>query len=64
MKKRLKFLDHYLTLWIFLSMFIGVFAGWLSHGVAEFWNSMSSGTTLVNVAFWFKKKYFIIEATT
>lgn len=50
MKKRLKFLDRYLTLWIFLAMFIGVFAGWLSPNVAEFWNSMSSGTTNIPIA--------------
>jgi len=49
-QKRLKFLDRYLTLWIFLAMFIGVFAGWLSPGVAEFWNSMSSGTTNIPIA--------------
>lgn len=49
-KKRLKFLDRYLTLWIFLAMFIGVFAGWLSPNVAEFWNSMSSGTTNIPIA--------------
>ena len=50
MKKRLKFLDRFLTLWIFLAMFIGVFAGWLSPGVADFWNSMSSGTTNIPIA--------------
>lgn len=50
MKTRLKFLDRYLTLWIFLAMFIGVFAGWLSPKVAEFWNRMSSGTTNIPIA--------------
>lgn len=49
-QKRLKFLDRYLTLWIFLAMFIGVFAGWLSPNVAQFWNSMSSGTTNIPIA--------------
>ena len=49
-QKRLKFLDRFLTLWIFLAMFIGVFVGWLSPSVAEFWNSMSSGTTNIPIA--------------
>ncbi len=49
-KKRLKFLDRYLTLWIFLAMFIGVFMGWASPQVAEFWNKMSSGTTNIPIA--------------
>ena len=48
--KRLSFLDRYLTLWIFLAMFIGVFAGWLSPNVAKFWNSLSSGTTNIPIA--------------
>jgi ACR3 family arsenite transporter len=47
---RLKFLDRYLTLWIFLAMFIGVFAGWLSPDIAKFWNSLSSGTTNIPIA--------------
>jgi ACR3 family arsenite transporter len=49
-QKRLKFLDRYLTLWIFLAMFIGVFAGWVNPNVAKFWNSMSSGTTNIPIA--------------
>ncbi len=49
-KKRLKILDRYLTLWIFLAMFIGVFSGWLKPEIAEFWNSMSSGTTNIPIA--------------
>lgn len=48
--KRLKFTDRYLTLWIFLAMFIGVFTGWISPGIAEFWDSMSSGTTNIPIA--------------
>lgn len=50
MNKRLKFLDRYLTIWIFTAMFAGVFMGWLSPNVAEFWNSMSSGTTNIPIA--------------
>jgi ACR3 family arsenite transporter len=49
-QKRLKFLDRYLTLWIFLAMFSGVLAGWISPNVAKFWNSMSSGTTNIPIA--------------
>ncbi len=48
--KRLKFLDRYLTLWIFLAMFIGVIAGWISPNIAKFWNSLSSGTTNIPIA--------------
>jgi ACR3 family arsenite transporter len=50
MKTRLKFLDRYLTLWIFLAMFIGVFSGWYYPGVATFWSSLSSGTTNIPIA--------------
>ncbi len=49
-KSGLKLQDRYLTLWIFLAMIAGVGAGWLSPGVAEFWNRMSSGTTNIPIA--------------
>ncbi|MBB3187895.1 ACR3 family arsenite efflux transporter [Microbacter margulisiae] len=49
-QKHLKFLDRYLTLWIFLAMFAGVFAGWLNPGIARFWDSLSSGTTNIPIA--------------
>jgi arsenite transporter len=38
--KRLKFLDRYLSLWIFLAMFLGVFSGYLFPGIAKFWDSL------------------------
>jgi ACR3 family arsenite transporter len=47
---KLKFLDRYLTLWIFLAMLIGVLWGYFSPSVADFWNSMSSGTTNIPIA--------------
>jgi arsenite transporter len=47
---KLSFLDRYLTLWIFLAMFAGVFMGWVSPNIAEFWNSMSYGTTNIPIA--------------
>lgn len=50
MKARLKFLDRYLTLWIFMIMFAGVGMGFLSPGIAGFWDSLSSGTTNIPIA--------------
>lgn len=49
-QKRLKILDRYLTLWIFLAMLTGVMAGWIYPDIAGFWNSMSSGTTNIPIA--------------
>lgn len=50
MKKRLKLLDRFLTLWIFLAMAIGVGLGVIFPGMADLTNSMSVGTTNIPLA--------------
>ena len=49
-KKKLGFLDRYLTLWIFLAMALGVGLGYLFPGVADSINAMSSGSTNIPIA--------------
>src|SRR5210317_934317 len=48
--KKLGFLDQYLTLWIFLAMFIGVGLGYFFHSVASSIDAMSSGSTNIPIA--------------
>jgi ACR3 family arsenite transporter len=49
-RKRLGFLDRYLTLWIFLAMALGIGIGYFIPSSAGFINSFSSGTTNVPLA--------------
>ncbi|PSL28942.1 ACR3 family arsenite efflux transporter [Chitinophaga ginsengisoli] len=49
-RKKLSFLDRYLTLWIFLAMALGVGMGYFMPGVPAYINQMSSGTTNIPLA--------------
>ncbi|ALL05324.1 arsenic resistance protein ArsB [Pedobacter sp. PACM 27299] len=49
-RKKLSFLDRYLTLWIFLAMAIGVSIGYFVPAAAGIINSFSSGTTNIPLA--------------
>ncbi len=41
---RLSFLDRFLTLWIFLAMFIGVGWGYVFPGIVHFWDQFQVDT--------------------
>lgn len=49
-RKRLSFLDRYLTLWIFAAMAIGVGLGYFFPGTSDFINSFSKGSTNIPIA--------------
>ena len=49
-KKKLGFLDSYLTLWIFMAMAIGVGIGYLFPEVSTYIDSYSSGSTNIPIA--------------
>ncbi len=50
MKKRLSFLDQYLTIWIFIAMILGVGIGYCIPSIPTTINAMSSGTTNIPLA--------------
>lgn len=49
-RKKLSFLDRYLTLWIFLAMVLGVSIGYFIPSSSTFINSFSKGTTNIPLA--------------
>ncbi|MDO7744728.1 MAG: ACR3 family arsenite efflux transporter, partial [Pedobacter sp.] len=49
-RKKLSFLDQYLTLWIFIAMGFGVGIGYFVPSSSDFINSFSSGTTNIPLA--------------
>lgn len=49
-RKKLSFLDRYLTLWIFLAMVLGIGAGYFVPSIPAGISSMSSGTTNIPLA--------------
>jgi ACR3 family arsenite transporter len=50
MQPRLKILDRYLTLWIFIAMALGVGIGYFIPSTPDFINSFNSGTTNIPLA--------------
>ncbi|MGD1060969.1 MAG: ACR3 family arsenite efflux transporter [Methanomassiliicoccales archaeon] len=49
-EKRLSFLNRYLTVWIFLAIFIGILLGAFVPGIAEALNGLTVGTTSIPIA--------------
>ena len=49
-RKKLSFLDRYLTLWIFLAMAAGIAIGYFVPSSGDYINSLSTGTTNVPLA--------------
>lgn len=50
MQTKLKFPDNFLTLWIFLAMFLGIGLGYFFPGITKISDALSSGTTNIPLA--------------
>lgn len=50
MQPKLKFLDRYLTLWIFLAMAVGIGLGYIFPGISKITNALPVGTTNIPLA--------------
>ena len=50
MQTKLKFLDRYLTLWIFLAMAVGIGLGYFFPSISQITNALSVGTTNIPLA--------------
>ena len=48
--KKLSFLDSYLTLWIFIAMFLGIAIGYFAPSFPDILNSFNNGTTNIPIA--------------
>jgi arsenite transporter len=49
--KKLSFIDRFLTLWIFIAIFIGIGLGYFIPGIKSLMNKMTVGTTNIPLAF-------------
>ena len=49
-RKKLSFLDRFLTLWIFLAMVVGIAVGYFFPSSGNFINSFSNGSTNIPLA--------------
>ena len=48
--KKIKFLDNYLTLWIFIAMAIGISIGYFIPSFPKLINNLSTGSTNIPIA--------------
>ena len=48
--KKLSFIDRYLTLWIFLVMFLAITTGYFLPAITDFWYGFQRGTTNIPIA--------------
>lgn len=49
-KRRLGIVERFLTIWVFVAMFLGISLGYLWPGIVDFWEKFQVGTTNVLIA--------------